>query len=95
LVSPSRKTAGPGSLRTLNPPVPVSVLVDQQHRPRSVTLRGKAVRIARVQEVWEVDLEWWRSQPVSRRYYRVTTEDQRDLTIFWDLAAGGWYRQQG
>ena len=53
------------------------------------------MRIARVQEVWEVDLEWWRPQPVSRRYYRVTTEDQRDLTIFWDLAAGGWYRQQG
>ena len=95
MVPHSRETAGSGAFRPLNPPVPVLVRVNPQRRPVSVTLSGREVRIARVQEVWEVDLEWWRPQRIARRYYRVTTEDQRDLTIFFDLAAGGWYRQQG
>ena len=52
-------------------------------------------RVITIEDVWQVDDEWWREKPISRKYYRVTTEDDRHFTIFRDQTSGAWYQQQG
>ncbi|MEE8465693.1 MAG: hypothetical protein V3S68_04395, partial [Dehalococcoidia bacterium] len=56
--------------------------------PRSLT-------VASINDLWQVDDEWWRETPISRRYYQVTTQDERRLTIFRDQLNGSWYWQKG
>lgn len=79
----------------MNLPVPVSVEEDEDGRPLALTLRRRRIRVASIEDMWEVDEEWWRERPVSRMYYQVTTEDGRRVVIFRDLAAGGWHQQRG
>lgn len=51
------------------------------------------VNVAHVIDMWEIEDEWWRKQPVRRRYWHVTLETGQDLTIFQDLQSGEWYQQ--
>ena len=62
--------------------------------PGVVALRRKRVTVASVQDIWDVLDEWWRSDPVARRYYSVKLEDGLTITIFHDTIANLWYRQQ-
>jgi len=78
----------------LNLPVSVSVEEDEDGKPLALTLRRRRVRVASIEDTWEVDEEWWRERPVSRMYYQVTTEDGRRIVIFRDLVDGGWHRQE-
>ncbi|MFN3652801.1 MAG: hypothetical protein ACK47B_24745 [Armatimonadota bacterium] len=59
--------------------------------PRVVTA-GTRQAVVRVHDEWRVEDEWWR-QPISRRYFRVTLEDGRCLTLFHDTLVRRWYRQ--
>jgi hypothetical protein len=67
---------------------------DDEGRPLALTLRRRRVGVAFIEDMWEVDEEWWRERPVSRMYYQVTTEDSRRIVIFRDLVDGGWHRQR-
>jgi hypothetical protein len=78
----------------LNLPVPLEVEEDQQQRPAALILRGRRVGVASIDDQWEVTEEWWREKPICRRYYLVTTEDARRISLFRDLVDGGWYRQR-
>ena len=78
----------------MNLPVPVSVEEDEEGRPLALTLRRRRVGVASIEDMWEVDEEWWRERPVSRMYYQVNTEDGRRIVIFRDLADGGWHQQR-
>jgi hypothetical protein len=49
--------------------------------------------VVSIDDLCNVDEEWWRERPVVRMYYRVSTEDGRCITIFRDLVDGAWYRQ--
>ena len=51
--------------------------------------------VKRVQDRWEVETEWWRPQPVHRRYCLLELEGGRMETVFEDRRGGGWYRQSG
>jgi hypothetical protein len=51
--------------------------------------------ITAINDLWQVDDEWWRERPISRRYYQITTKDDRRLTIFRDQLNGSWYWQKG
>ena len=77
----------------MNLPEPVDAVEDECRRPVTLTLRGRRLKITSVEDLWEIADEWWRTVPLARRYYRVTTEDCRCTTIFRDLVGGGWYRQ--
>ncbi len=99
--------------RSLNLPVPIQVVEDGAERPLSVTLpparsrrmaqEGRSLAAASlvvIDDLWQVDDEWWRERPISRRYYQVTTQDlatqnERRLTIFRDQLNGSWYWQKG
>ncbi len=95
MVQNSRATPGPGTLRPLNLPVPVAVEEDTRQRPLAHSLRGRKLKVASIDDLWEVEDEWWREKPIYRMYYQVATEDGRHITVFRDLADGGWYRQKG
>ena len=94
MVTNPGKTEGLGPIRPLNPPEAVEVTTDRRHWPVALVLKKKLVKIVQVHEVWELDTEWWRPNPLTRRYYRVTTEGEQSMTIFRDLGSGGWYRQR-
>ena len=51
--------------------------------------------ITSINDLWQVDDEWWRERPISRRYYQITTQNDRRLTIFRDQINGSWYWQKG
>ena len=54
---------------------------------------AELVNVAHVIDMWEIEDEWWRKQPVRRRYWHVTLETGQDLTVFQDLQSGEWYQQ--
>jgi hypothetical protein len=47
-----------------------------------------------VRESWLIEDRWWTDRPLCRRYWEVVTVDGRDLVVFRDLEAGGWYRHR-
>jgi hypothetical protein len=78
--------------RRLNEPRPVQVTADGSGEPLAVVLGGRRLAVARVQERWRIDDEWWRDE-ISRLYLQPVLENGRSLTIFRDLVSGRWYRQ--
>lgn len=54
---------------------------------------AELVNVAHVIDMWEIEDEWWRKQPVRRRYWHVTLATGQDLTVFQDLQTGEWYQQ--
>ncbi len=59
-------------------------------RPATV---GERV-VEAVRESWLVEDRWWTDAPVRRRYWEVVTADGRDMVVYRDLVAGGWYAQR-
>jgi len=94
VVENSGETAGAGSIRPLNLPAPVDVEQDEHQRPVAVVLGRRRLEVTSVEDLWEIDEEWWRTCPVARVYYTVALEDGRHMTIFRDLVDGGWYQQE-
>ncbi len=108
--TPSTSAIRPVSYRSLNLPTPVDVTEDSQERPLSVTLtstvprvrptkasatrKGRTSRVTSIDDLWQVDDEWWRERPISRTYYQVTTEDNHQFIIFRDQTNATWYRQR-
>ena len=43
----------------------------------SRSLTAAPLVVAAINDLWQVDDEWWREHPISRRYYQVTTQDER------------------
>jgi hypothetical protein len=93
VVANTRAAAGAHRLRPLREPRPVDVEADAEGQPVAVTLSGRRLRVAEVQDTWRIDDEWWRERPVSRAYYELALEDGRVVTVYSDLATAGWWRQ--
>ncbi len=64
----------------------------QEGKPFVVRLKKRPVLVKDVVNMWRIDEEWWR-KPISRLYYSLELENGARITVFNDLAAGGWYRQ--
>ncbi|PKB71355.1 MAG: hypothetical protein BZY87_05735 [SAR202 cluster bacterium Io17-Chloro-G6] len=62
---------------------------------RRLAQEGRSLMIASINDLWQVDDEWWRERPISRRYYQITTQDEQRLTIFRDQLNAQWYWQKG
>jgi CO dehydrogenase/acetyl-CoA synthase delta subunit len=50
-------------------------------------------RVDAVRESWLVEDRWWTDEPLRRRYWEVVTDTGRNVVVFRDLVAQGWYRQ--
>ena len=79
----------------LNAPRPLAVEGEEGPDgplPRWVVWRGKRRQVLAIDEVWQVEDEWWRAE-VRRRYFHVTLADGLRLTLFCDLTEGTWWAQ--
>lgn len=94
MVKSSRKASGAGVVRALNLPAPVEVEEDGRRRPLSIVLSRRRLEVASVDDVWEISDEWWRADPITRRYYRCVMEDGAVIIVFRDLMRGGWFHQK-
>jgi hypothetical protein len=50
--------------------------------------------VARIQDRWRIDDEWWRSEPISRLYHDLVLEDGARLTVYHDLVTDAWFEQR-
>ncbi len=94
MVTNPRKAQRPSAIRALNRPVHLQIKADAQGRPAAVLINRRWLQVQEVLEAWRVDDEWWRTQPVSRMYYRVEMAVSGAMVLFQDLLSGTWYRQQ-
>ena len=67
----------------------------RQPSPETKPLSRTNLAITAINDLWQVDDEWWRERPISRRYYQITTQQDRRLTIFKDQLHAQWYWQKG
>ena len=58
-------------------------------------MRGRKVRVTSIDDLWEIDEEWWLEKPIVRMYYQVTTGDGKSITLFQDRVTGAWSLQRG
>ena len=66
----------------------------RQPSPETKALSLTSLVITAINDLWQVDDEWWRERPISRRYYQITTQQERRLTIFKDQLHAQWYWQK-
>jgi hypothetical protein len=62
--------------------------------PHAVLFEGEVRAVTAVQDRWRIDDEWWRETPVARLYYELRLEGDRVITVYRDLAGGGWWMQR-
>lgn len=86
------KNVDPQLLHPLNRPRPVRVRTGNGGRPRLLHLPEGVRKVQHIQEIWQIDDEWWRD-PISRRYARLALEDGRIVTVYRDLVRRRWYLQ--
>jgi hypothetical protein len=72
-------------------PEPMEV-VAPDGTPKAVKYKMRFVQVKEILNIWRVDDEWWR-KPISRMYYAVESANGSRLTVFHDLIADKWYRQ--
>ncbi len=82
------------SIRALNEPQSVEVREGEAGQPLSVRLGRSWHLVARTDDVWRIDDEWWRERAVARLYYHVTLDDGVAMGLFNDLVSGEWSRQR-
>jgi len=81
-------------IRRLKQPRPIEVEAGEDGAPLRVRLAGRWQEAALVRRPWRIDQHWWRGRAVSRLYFRIAPEDGPPLTLYRDIAGGGWFRQE-
>ena len=76
-----------------------SVMLERPNRTRRLSQESKPLEliclaVTAINDLWQVDDEWWRDRPISRRYYQITTQNDRRVTIFKDQFNNQWYWQK-
>ena len=80
----------PGGSRRLGAPKPTSVIPGDGGVPRAVAGRT----VDSVREEWVVEDRWWTGKPLRRRYFELVLLDGRNVVVFRDLVAWGWFLQR-
>ena len=95
MVTHTGEADGLRPLRFLNLPQPVQVESSPQNQPSRVQLRGRWQPVEAVRDIWRIDDEWWREQPIHRLYYEIILNEGAVTILFQDLTSGEWYEQKG
>ena len=88
VASPPHSATGMGSPRALNLPRAARV---RTHGGSLCEVNGEQVEAVR--ESWLVEDRWWTERPLRRRYWELVSMRGRNLIVFHDLCAGGWFTQ--
>ncbi len=94
MVKNTGTTPGDDSFRPVNLPIPVEVRESASQRPQAVKVNQRWRRVLSIDDLCNVDEEWWRDRPIRRMYYQVTVEVVGSITVFRDLVDGLWYQQK-
>jgi hypothetical protein len=94
MVADPRAAVRAHRLRPLAGPRRIRVQADAHGLPQAVLFEGESRRVTAVQDRWRVDDEWWREMPVARLYCELRLEGDRVITVYRDLAGGGWWLQR-
>lgn len=93
MVTSSRTPPGADRVRALNLPQPIAVTLDPRSgKPCQLCAHGKCHEVERIQDVWQIDEEWWR-EPISRRYLQVLLQGGALRVIFHDRSTDAWFQQ--
>jgi hypothetical protein len=84
----SRSAAGMSRPRALNLPRAARV---RAHGSSPYEINGE--RVEAVRESWLVEDRWWTENPLRRRYWELVSVRGRNLVVYHDLFAGGWFTQ--
>lgn len=76
-------------LRSLDRPRALLLRV-QDGLPVELVIDGAAHPVICIEETWLVERERWH-QPISRRYFVISTDDGTRHTIYHDRVADRWY----
>lgn len=84
---------GPAVTRLFDPPPPIQVQFNTQGDLTHFTLHGRSHRLARLEQRWEVDTDWWKpSGRIHRKYFAVLCTDGLFCVLFEEMeGAGGWF----
>jgi hypothetical protein len=63
--------------------VPIEIVEGNRHYP-----------VQRVQDRWQINDEWWRSE-IERHYFELVMGDGRIRTVYHDRIQNLWFEQQG
>jgi hypothetical protein len=94
MVSHPGGSPDPRRIRRLKPPGRLEVEAGPEGAPLRVRLHGLWQDVSLLRPPWRIDQHWWRSDPISRLYYRVAPADSAPLTLYHDLVTGEWARQE-
>jgi hypothetical protein len=83
-----------GAPRKKTPETGVSPISSSPRGGAGQPFGGKTLKVTAIEDQWEIDEEWWRPRPLSRKYYHVLLEDNQTVTLFRDMLNGAWYRQR-
>ena len=86
---------GISAIRSLNAPEAIEVKENRTGNPSNVRLGKEWLSVKAVQDVWRIDDEWWRAEPISRLYFTLTLKDGTIATVFKDLVSHAWFKQPG
>lgn len=97
MVPHSRTPLGAHPRRALNVPAQLTVHADALGQPLTVrrTHAPRPCTVARIQDCWRIDDEWWRARPISRLYFVLVLDNDTLLTVYHDLITGVWFEQRG
>lgn len=97
MVSHPRASLGTHPRRALNVPAQLVVQADADGRPVAVhrTAWPRPRTVARVQDCWRIDDEWWCDHPISRLYFALLLDNGTLLTVYHDLVEDSWFEQRG
>jgi hypothetical protein len=92
MVEDTGKTLLAETYRTLNLPEPVEVKESPSGLPLVVKTPQRQT-VAAIEEIWRIDDEWWRREPVSRLYFSIRLASGHRLVLYKDPNNNCWYRQ--
>jgi len=94
MVSHTGRSSDPRRVRRLKSTQAVEVKDGDDGVPVSMRVHGVWQNVSLVRRPWRIDQHWWRSEPISRLYYRVAPDDGPALTIYYDFRTKTWARQE-
>lgn len=71
---------------------PISVETNSDGCPTRFAWRGRTHRLARIQQRWQVDTDWWsEAGRIWRAYAAVTTDTGMLCVVYQDLLSEEWF----
>ena len=92
MVKDSGKTLRADTYRPVNAPEPIEVEEGPSACPQAVKTPRRQT-VAAIDNMWRIDDEWWRREPISRLYYSIRLDSGYRLVLFKNLFNNHWYQQ--